>query len=268
MKWNLDVPKILHVYWSATPMYYLRYMTVVTFIEHNPDWKVMLWLPKYPYKVVTWETQELNYELKIETDYFPELLKLPIEINYVDMEDLGMSNKMSESHKSDQLRYCMLYKYGGVYADMDILFFKPITYLKENIIENKEVITYVCICHYGHSTGLLMACAGSKFFEIMMKKRYFDPLVFQSIGPDAVNETFATIKHIEKISTVVNLSMKCVYAHDALHIPDIYNTKTPKFTKNSIGIHWYGGHPLTGEFLKNTNGGLKNLSDNIIGNLL
>jgi hypothetical protein len=66
----------------------------------------------------------------------------------------------------------------------------------------------------------------------------------------------------------VNIDMDAVYAHNALNIPDILNGKPSHFTDNSIGIHWYGGHPLWGNFIKETNGGLSNLPNNVIGNVL
>ena len=271
MSWHLNVPKILHVYWSADPMYYLRYMTVKSFIEQNPDWKVMLWLPKHPYKVVTWNTIELNYKKDIKTDYFPELLKLDIEVHYVDMEDYGVSNEISEVHKSDYLRYWVLYQYGGVYSDFDILYFKPIEHLKVNVIENADVETFVCISpRYGHSAGFYMASEGSLYFHHMhfKAKESIDSADYQSVGPNLVNKLFPTLESIAKVSNVQEIGMEAVYAHDGQHIPDLYSGVSSRFTENSIGCHWYAGHPLSGVFLNKTNGGLENLPNNIISNLL
>jgi hypothetical protein len=35
-----------------------------------------------------------------------------------------------------------------------------------------------------------------------------------------------------------------------------------------LGIHWYAGHPQWENFILKTNGGLTNLPDTLIGNLL
>jgi mannosyltransferase OCH1-like enzyme len=269
MNWHLNVPKILHVYWGNDPLPYLRYKTVTTFMQHNPDWRVMLWMPKFPYAVVTWTTKELNYK-KEWIDFLPELLNLPIEKRFVNMEDFGISNEISEVHKSDFLRLFLLHHYGGVWSDMDILYFQPMTKLEVNTPENKDAETFVCISHYGHSSGFYMANKGSEFFRKMTEysKIERDPEKYQSNGPIACNKYFPTIESINEVSKAVNIKMDAVYAHDGQHIPDLYNGTKSRFTRYSIGCHWYAGHPLSGEFLNNTNGGLKNLPNCIISNLI
>jgi hypothetical protein len=64
------------------------------------------------------------------------------------------------------------------------------------------------------------------------------------------------------------MSMDVVYSHNAGDIPSIINSNDPKFTNQSIGIHWYAGSPLWKDFVNKTNGGLENLPNSIIGNLL
>ena len=262
MEWKLKVSKILHVYWGTDPLPFLRFNTVSSFLKLNPDWKIMLWVPKFPHSVVTWTTRELNYEKKW-TDYLPDLLELPIEKTYFDMETIGIQNNISEVHKSDFIRFWVLNKYGGVWSDMDIVYFKP---MNEIYVNGTDKETYVCISHYGHSNGFFMSAPGSEFFGNMFinAKKNWEPDKFQSNGPDACNKYYPTI---ESIPNACNLSMDVVYAHDGQHIPDLYNGSKGRFTDRSIGCHWYGGHPLSGEFLRNTDGGLVNLPNNIIGNL-
>lgn len=73
---------------------------------------------------------------------------------------------------------------------------------------------------------------------------------------------------IESIPNAVNIDMDAVYAHDALHVKDLIDGTPPKFTNKSIGVHWYGGNSIWGKFIKETNGGLTNLTDSVIGDLL
>jgi len=269
MSWHLNVPKILHVYWSATPMPYLRYLTVVSFMKYNPDWEVILWLPKYPYKVITWETKELNYSTEGITDYFPNLLKLPIQINYVNLKDFGQTNEMSEVHKSDFLRYWILTTYGGVYSDMDILYFRSIEALHVNSIDHIDKETFVCISpRYGHSAGFYMAAKGSLYFKEMFRRVTIDPGKYQSVGPDAVNKEFPTVSSINKISPAVDIGMAAVYMHDAKRVRIIYKSARARFAARSIGCHWYGGDPLSGKFLNETDGGRINLPNNILTGIL
>ncbi len=269
MEWFLNVPKIFHVYWGSNNLSYLRFLTVQSFMKQNPDWEVMLWHPMYRAEVVTWNTGELNYA-KEWTNYNDKLMQLPIKKIPVDFAKYGLSNKISEVHKSDSLRFWMLSEYGGVWSDMDILYFQPITKLAVNKPKNSDKETFVCICHYGHSNGFFMAAKGSKFFKMMQKISIQElrPNKYQSNGVNACNKYFPTIESINKISPTVNIGMEAVYAHDGQHTKDIFSNIPPRFTDNSIGLHWYGGANIAGKFLRDTDGGLINIPDSIIGNVL
>ncbi len=272
MAWFLRVPKVLHVYWGGGVLPYMRYMTVKSFMALNPDWEVILWQPQYPTIDRTWTSWEQNYR-NICGDYLPELIKLPeaqLNKRYIDLELFGFSNKMAEVHKSDFLRLYLLARYGGVWSDMDIIYFKSIESLFVNNKKNENINTFVCISHYGHSAGFLMSAPGSKFFGRLewLTTTEYDPEGYQSIGPTMFTKYFPTIQSINRFSPAVNIGMDAVYSHDAMKIETIINGTLPKFTKYSIGLHWYAGHPQWGEFIKNTNGGLTNVPDCIIGNLL
>lgn len=267
-EWYLT-PKILHVFWGMGRLPYLRYMTVVSFMRLNPDWEVWLWYSEYPSKVVTWKTREMQYSVECD-DYLPRLMELPIRKVPLDFDKYGFRNDASEVHKSDYIRYYAMREAGGVYSDMDILYFRPITDLAVNMPNNFNVGVFVCISSYGHSNGFFMSKKGAAFFDRLcqLSSDGYDPDEYQCLGPDLCNKNFPTLKSIFPLSSAMDFGMDAVYAHDGQHIRDIYNSNHPRFTKNSIGIHWYGGHPLAGAFLNATNGGLTNLPNNIIGNLI
>lgn len=271
MEWFLNIPKILHVYWGTGSLPYLRYRTVSSFLQYNPDWKVILWRPRYPAKVVTWHTRELQYKSNW-ADYTESLVGTVSEVIEVDFADHGISNSISEVHKSDFLRYWFLHKYGGVYADMDVLFFRPIEKLEVNRPHFKDRETFVCISpKYGHSIGFLMASPGSKYFQRMeelSKVAFKDPKVYQCIGPNLCNKYFPTLQSIKAISPAAEIGMRAVYAHDGRRVKELYaEPGGERFTSQSIGVHWYAGHPLAGEFLRSTDGGRINLPNSIIGRL-
>jgi hypothetical protein len=267
MVWYLKVPKIFHVYWGVGKLPYLRYLTVASFMKYNPEWEVWLWYPKYPSRIVTWGSHELNYR-NIWDDWFQKLLKLDIKLMSVDLTEFKQTNEISEVHKSDFLRYYFLSKYGGVYSDMDIVYFKPIINLEINRRKNKNKETFVCISDYGHSNGFFMAAEGSAFFKSMFElAKHVELNKYQSNGPNLCNLNYPTIESIEKISPVEDIRMNAVYYYDAQHINSLYQKTELIFHPNSIGCHWYAGSVLSGIFLNNTNGGLTNLPNNIIGNL-
>jgi hypothetical protein len=271
-EWNLKVPKILHVYWGGGKLVYLRYLTITSFIRLNPDWEVCFWYPTTPFTGKSWgiEPGYQEFDNNLCDDYFSEIMKLPIKKIAVDFETMGFGKDSAEVHKADYIRIRSLFLQGGAWADMDILFFKSMNDLFVNIPANYEKETFVCMCDYGHSTGFVMARERSKFFGILLNfvKDEYPKNSYQCIGPDMFNKYFPTLESINKISPAVNIGMNVVYAHDAYHQQEILDGTKPRFTDESIGIHWYGGHSMWGGFFNETRGGTINLPDNIIGNLL
>lgn len=268
-KWFLNIPKKFHIFWSGGSLPYLRYLTAYTFKKFNPEWEINLWTSQVKSKVRTWNTHQLNYPETWE-DWTDKLYRLCDNIHAIDFKsELGVDNAISEVHKSDLLRYWFLNKEGGVYSDTDIVYFRPITNLEINKPENKNKETFVCISHYGHSNGFFLSAKGSEFFRRMYEiARWLNhSSVYQSAGPDLCNANYPTLESIEKISSVENIGMDAVYFYNGQHIDHIYNRNELIFDDNSIGLHWYAGHTLSGNFLNNTNGGLKNLPNNILGKL-
>jgi len=269
MEWQLKIPKILHLYWGGGPMYYLRYMTIKTFMKQNPDWKIMLWYPRYPNTNFTWHSGEQNAGLQCK-DFLSEAMDLPINTTSVDFTQFGFKNDMSEVHKSDFIRLWLLSTIGGVWSDMDIFYFKPMSDLYFNTPENNQIETVYCNRVYGHSIGFLMGSQSNNFFGQLMQlsKVEFNPHMYQSIGSLTYNKYFSNPASIDQLTPAINMSMDVVYSHNAGDIPNIIGGSQSKFTNESIGLHWYAGSPLWKDFINTTNGGLENLPDSIIGKLL
>ena len=69
MEWQLNIPKIFHVYWGGGVMPYIRFLTVKSFMKYNPDWEIMFWYPKYPSTHVTWPTGNYVIRLIVKTTH-------------------------------------------------------------------------------------------------------------------------------------------------------------------------------------------------------
>jgi hypothetical protein len=267
--WHLNVPKILHCYWGGNKLLYLRYLTIKTFIDLNPDWTVYLWCPIKSYLGKSWGIEpgnkEINYNLC--NDYLPDLLKLSVKKIMIDFKELGFSDTAAEVHKADFIRINVLNLNGGVWTDLDILYFKPITKLLVNKLENKDKETFVCMTDYGHSTGFVMSVMGSKFYNKLSEVIYKEYKLreYQCLGPDMFNKYF---KYFDSIPDAVNIEMDAVYAHNVYQVKELIETNKPRFTENSIGCHWYAGHSMWGKFFNETKGGVNNLPNNVIGNLI
>ena len=268
MKWHLSVPKLAHFYWGGGNLLYMRFLSITSFMKHNPDWVVVFHYPKEPFKGRSWYTD--MYPPKINEakckDYFPEVLKLNVIRNEVDFKALDASRNMAEVHKNDYIRVHVLKLYGGLWSDMDIIYFRPMTELAVNKPENKDKKAFVCIADYGHSTGFNMATPDSEFFKIISENlnNEYRPSAYQCWGPDMWNKYFKTI---ESIPGGCEIGMDAVYAHNWQQVKELLGN-TPRFTKESVGCHWYGGNTLWHDFWNRTAGGEKNLPKSIIQELI
>ena len=272
--WHLNkIPKILHVYFGGKILPYARFMTIYSFHKYNPDWEIRFYFPHFPSISKSWITFEQKYELDVK-DYFPELKKLGIRIIPVDFKVIGIDNSISEVHKSDFLRWYLLSTVGGLWSDMDILYFKSINELSFNKPEMKHLDTGVCICNYGHSIGFMLASKHNLYYKYIWErsKEAWNSNNYQSIGSVLSNKLFPKVETIKKTFPTlnpINIPMKIVYAYNASNIKEIFqSTDMGKFTPTSIGLHWYAGHTLAGEFLQKTNGGLESCGDCLPGKIL
>ena len=270
MEWNLTgIPRTAHFYWGGGKLPYLRYLTIATFRYYNPDWEIFLWEPMTQYRDNTWLTHEQEYADHYE-DYRGMVSKHDVVNVIIDFELLGFRNDASEVHKSDFLRWRLLSGTGGVWIDMDILFIKPMNSLYFNTEENKDVNTVFCIepsKHY-HSIGFLMGSEGNRYFDKIagVSLKEYKKEAYQCMGSEVLNKMFPTTEsaRIEGVKPH-NLAMDVVYAYNCSHVRELLVPVAPmKLTRNSIGIHWYAGHKLAGEYLNRTNGGLNPDNDGVL----
>ena len=270
--WHLTkIPKILHVYYGGGSLSYLRYLTVKTFNKFNPEWIIKVHAPKFPHVLKSWSSFEQKYQINIKKDYFSDLKDIPnTKIIYWDFNKLGLSNDMSEVHKSDFLRWFLLGKEGGLWSDMDIIYFKGVDKLEFNSPLNTNLDTCVSIYSYGHSIGFMLSAPQNHYYLTLWKKarKCFDSNNYQSIGSILCNKYFPTIDSIKNQlprNNPINIPMSTVYPYNAGQIKEIFSMgDLGKYTKDSIGLHWYAGHPLAGEYLNKYNGGESLIDESVI----
>jgi len=267
MSWNLQVPRVLHIYWGGRKLNYLRFLTVKSFIKYNPEWEIILWYPEKPFLGISFGNGHFNKSERLFKDYLPELMKLPIKKVPVDFDSLKFSATAAEVHKADYIRVNVMNLYGGVWSDMDIIYFRPLEELKVNIKENYDKEVFVCVGDYGHSTGFVMATENSRFFNSLTDHVANEYVAgnYQCLGPDMFNKYY---KRVSDIPESVNLSMDVVYSYNCHYVHRLLTNEKPEFNDESIGCHWYAGNTLWSDFLSKTKGGATNLPDNIIGNLI
>jgi glycosyltransferase involved in cell wall biosynthesis len=266
VKWNLNkIPKIANFYWGSKKMSFMRYLTIKTFKKYNPDWSVHLYIPKNISSETTWKTVDSHHQndssdYKAEGDYFQKLLsEEPIKIIKVDFSKTIVGKDASEPHKSDFLRWNILYKKGGLWSDMDIIYHRPLTELYFNNFENSQTDLVVSyderhIENGVHLTpiGFLLSKPKNSFFNSLAKKsiKLFNKEQYQSIGANMWMKNYPNIDSIRSSHHLraINLHHEVVYQFDWNNLDQIYDSCTEQLSDKSIGIHWYGGHPRSQEF--------------------
>ena len=102
------IPKIIHLlYFGETELYNFQYKCVKSMIEHMPNYKIIIYNKKEPKNNKYWDLlmKERNVEVKkIEVPEYFDGYKL----NHF-------------QYKADVVRLEILYEYGGVYLDLDML---------------------------------------------------------------------------------------------------------------------------------------------------
>lgn len=235
------IPKIAHFYWGGGNLSFLRYLTIWSFHKFNPDWEIRFHFPKESSRSITWETHEHKYSYDGQ-DYFEKLAEIPMHRNEVDYEAFGMDPATPEAQKGDLIKWWLLGTEGGLWLDMDIVFFGAVRF-------PKRVDTCVSInALYGHSIGFLASSPRNSYFAYLFQKaqKSYCARDYQSMGSSMINPEFPTVPSIRKRFPglrVFNIPMGWVYPYHAGQIEQIFTSGACTFHRSTIGLHWYAGHP-------------------------
>lgn len=249
----------IYFYWGNDTMSYMRYMTLYSFCKFNPDWNVYLIKNNIEsIRVQRWVTPELQDKSSyIGTDYTKLIKELNIKViefkaSMIDLDE-HIINAMSDVHIKDILNWKILSDGGGIVADMDILFTKP---LAANIDSDTDV---GLVCFEGHPkkdyipVTFMYSSGNNSFFEKVYRNalKNYNPSVYESCGTLCIEESniqeiadnFSTLKVQRLIDEIVfplinyewGLGVQMLYSGDSVS----------KLMKDSIGVHWYGGTRLS-----------------------
>jgi hypothetical protein len=252
MSWKLyKIPKVLHMYWGCNRgMSFLRYTSIISFSKYNPNWKLILHIPKHPCKInPTWSGDEQKGN-RSDNDYFNLLYESKISFMEHDFEDYGISNDIHEVFKNDFLRWYLLHKMGGVWSDTDIIYVNSIESLIENNDFKKEVDTFLCKYKTGyHAIGFLMSSKSNSFFGDLFYSslKLFNSNEYQAIGSKLLNSIYDVDPNIDKFYRNNNFSFinpDSVYSIDCNYnnLMKFFEPEINYLEKEGvIGYHWYGG---------------------------
>jgi hypothetical protein len=250
--WELkQVPKIIHFYWGNTILSFLRFMCLYSFRQFNPDWTIQLHVPSKPVAVQSGSNRD-PWCRTIESpnafsgkNYLSYLPKLGIQIVPFEIQSLGLPENIPEVHKSDILRWHLLGTVGGVWSDMDILFFRPMTCLDFNNAACDSIDTFLYLRRREHKIGFLLSKAENPFFLsfLDLARQNYKPDVCQVVGSDLLDKLYPTEEALNATGgkflsigddPVYWLKHMCVYY-------TFYADGSSFLRRGSVGLHWYAG---------------------------
>ena len=249
------IPKKIFFYWSGSNLSWMRYMTLYSFRKMNPEWEMTLYLTNNENKTKWSSPEKQDYTEYQGKNYLPKIDKLNINIKNVDLTEFPQLKSLNPVHQSDMFRYYMLYKEGGIYCDMDVLFFRPIDNFYEEVKKSDTIFH-----HTNYLTiGFLGSSIGNKYykdiFDFGLKNDVSND--YQSFGVDLIYKSFGLsrgnnrilqeIKKKYNYETFYNISDNLIYQYDWTKIAYNFNNAigVDGFSENSIGYHWFGGGPIS-----------------------
>lgn len=256
-RWNLsNIPKIMHCYWGTSrPLSCLRYLTVLSFVHNNPDWKVKVWYPKDSKRIEkSWSARELEttYEYKGK-DWFLKLKDIDnVETCEYDFKGSSVENS-HDVFKSDFIRWTLLAEQGGLWSDFDIVYTKSINNLLENTFERTSKAS-AYLCSYtpkrgitGLAVGFMMCEPGNPIFKEAQKisKRDFNDWTnFQMLGKRLLSHALHLTPERFHMNAI-DLDESCVYP---IMYDRLLNINEGNAWNSSVGCHWYGGSQIMGKY--------------------
>ena len=235
----------------------LFYSTIFTFYKQNPDWQIKFYYPKQRSANKPWLTFEHRLKSSEKHDSFTLLEKLPIEFIEYDFNDIGLENNLPEVHKSDFLRWHLLSTDGGLWSDIDIIYYKPMSVINCAVEQEEGLDTFLCRENINgwYLIGFLLGSKNNSFFRYIYRiaRRQYKTELYQSVGQDLFTNNFPTIESIKEAFPelhVLNMPLQIVYPFMFYDTHKIYKEiEMGSLIKQTIGLHWFGGDSNASKYI-------------------
>lgn len=248
------IPKKVFFYWGNDEMSWLRYMTLYSFRKLNPDWEMELHVSHIDIKDKYWAGPEVQDFCSYKgRNYLSEVEKLGIKIK----ECPVFVDGAGPSHNSNFFKWHELATNGGIYSDMDILFVAPMEEYYDKIKNLQTGISYstdkvFSSYHRGYySIGFMFSKGSNSFFTDIFNWsiKHYNLDNYQGAGVQALynmlEENQGMTPYHDGLSYI---PMDLVYPWRDHQQKDFFDHCHTILPKDTIGIHWYAGHPMAQKF--------------------
>lgn len=159
-EWYLkQIPKIFTGFWGTEEFPFIRWLTLKTFRQYHPDWKMIL------YKMPILQNYGTDYK---GIGYWDRLDELNIEVRTMDIEErLGIKFPLPYiTIYADVMRYIALGDHGGFYIDLDNLFFRSLEDMPWNTPEHEDKSIFILEPPYHH---IILGVPGANYYEKVLE---------------------------------------------------------------------------------------------------
>lgn len=251
-----NIPKVCHLFWDGYKMSFLQTLTVTSFHLQNPDWLITIYVSKQKYNQLGENKYTGRYTGK---DFFDTLLqKEYVQVKEIDLNDWGVNLDVPACSGSDIFRMQVLYRYGGVYSDFDVLWVRPLEHIRniKSMGNPNNFESTVCLYQYGHgfqNVSVIIAEKGSSFLRsiIQAQKEVKPPYQHQSYGSSLVSELYPNLSSItSKYPRVLAVPYETLYPYSIYELDKLFSEVNFKpLTSNTLGVHWFAGHELSVKYM-------------------
>lgn len=225
----------MHFFWADSPMSWLRYMTLKTFRDFNPDVPMVLHTTPLTMRA-TWATSE-DDENYTGQDWRPEIEALGVtSVPYTPPQPLP------PQMACDLCRWDVLAA-GGMFADMDIIWTRPLPEIEGDGVS----------CENGMlRMGLISGQAGGFFTRVRdLAHQRINLDAYQSVGTAVMYEiafghSLNRFKEARGRDTIAALGLQNI-PMEYVHPLTQYEMEDGACPSEAYGLHWYGGLAYSAE---------------------
>ncbi|MFH1737520.1 MAG: hypothetical protein ABIH23_00835 [bacterium] len=247
------IPKRISFFWVGR-MSWLRWLTLASFVRMNPGWEVFLYAAASELLLQKhWNGSPGDDNSYTGPDYFHAL---PPSVQVRQFNPPGL---LAPAQMCDVFQWNLLASEGGFYADLDILWLKPMDTVFAKLLGYDAIF---CLEAGLFAIGFMASCPGCPVFGKLRDSITVQPNDdYQFYGTNLVHRVFG-------INAVVPGSGDEVIRRCGAQYPSLRLTKVPDHivypfdwretakifreshpvNEDAIGLHWFGGCPCADEF--------------------
>jgi len=260
--------KTVVAYWCGDRLSWLRYLSVLSFVTMNPDWRFHLYYGQNPVKSRDWIGGETQDFLKYRgPDYWEHLRELD-QVELIQwVNPYGVTNPL---HERDLFRWSYLYINGGIFVDLDLLWLKAF----EPIADDLSCELGLCATSEDIFLGVIAAQPRSAVIAGVLdaSRCNLQAGSYHSTGTDAITKYLG--RHCGIVGALIekHQDVGICFVHPGILNPWNYmqvgmcfsDSVSEEMYEGCYAIHWWGSHPIAQEFNNRMNADTYERYDNVL----